>query len=692
VASRFLSGTAVDERTVASPPAPKRIPETFTLHGDSRVDEYHWLREKTNPDVIAHLEAENAYTQAATAATAGLQAALYDEILGHIKQDDRSAPYLARGYYYYTRTEAGRQYRVYCRRPGSLNAPEEIVLDLNALAEGKAFLALGAFEISDDGNLLAYSLDETGYRQYTLYVEDLRSGSTLGVEIECVDSVVWAADGNTLVYTTEHPMTKRPDAVWRRELDAAVPVPMFTETDELFGVSVERSRDGHWIFVRSEAKDTTEYRWVDANHPADVLRTFAERRDGIHYDLDEREGRFYIRTNEGAPDFRIFTTPIGQPQRSAWSELLGQRPGTTITGMDLFAGFIAVAGRRDGRSSIELLAADGEALMPLEFDEADYVARIGQNREYTARSLRIVYESLVTPPSVYDVDVESGVRTLVKQIDVPGYDPAAYVAQRFFASATDGTRIPVSIVQRRDVVRDGSAPLLLYAYGSYGISIDPSFSAARLPLLDRSVIFAIAHIRGGGEYGEAWRLAGNLFNKRTTFRDFIDCASALVDARYTSPERLVIQGGSAGGLLVGAVINARPELFRAAIAAVPFVDVLTTMLDPSLPLTTSEYREWGNPQDADAYAYMRSYSPVDNVSAQPYPAVLVEVAYNDSQVPYWEGVKFAAKLRANTTSGQPILVKANMGAGHGGSSGRYDALKERAFDYAFVLNAVGIGA
>jgi oligopeptidase B len=677
-------------RAAGNPPVPKRIPRELTLHGETRIDDYSWLRDASDPDVKAYLEAENAYTFETLAAAESLRANLYDEMLTHTKQTDASAPYGRHGYYYYTRTQEALQYAVYCRRKGSLASPEEVVLDLNELAAGKAFLGLGVFEVSDDGRLLAYSVDDTGYRQYTLYVKDLQTGTTFAQQVERVDDVVWALDNRTLVYATEDVVTKRPNTIWRREPGSAGAERVYFEANELYDVNIERSRDGAFIFIRSEAKDTTEVRYVPAATPAEGPRLFARREDGVRYYLDHREHRFYVRTNEDAPDFRVFTTPVGAPERENWIELVPQRPGVTITGIELFRDFVALCGRRDGLAALDILSAGSAVLAPLEFEEPDYVVAFGQNHEYATPSLRFTYESLVTPASVYDLDVASGTRTLVKRLDVPAYDPAGYTAERIFAAATDGTRIPVSIVRKRDAVYDGTAPLLLSAYGSYGVCAEPVFSAARLPLLDRGVIFAIAHVRGGGEYGEAWRLAGNLFHKRTTFTDFIDCAVELVAQGYTEYGRLVIQGGSAGGLLMGAAINMRPGLFRAAIVQVPFVDVLTTMLDASLPLTTSEYREWGNPNEKPAYDYMRTYSPLDNVRSQAYPTVLVEVSFFDSQVPYWEGAKFAAKVRSSTTSGNPVLLKANLAAGHSGSSGRYDALKERAFDYAFVLSQVGI--
>lgn len=675
---------------VDGPPVLKQIPKTMTINGDTRTDNYYWLNQKQNPDVSAYLNAENAWTAKAMAATEPLQKHLYDEMLAHIKQTDLSVPYRRGGYFYYTKTAEGKQYGTLVRRKGSMDAPEEVLLDLNELAVGKTFLGLGSFAVSDDGNLLAYSLDSTGYRQYTLHVKDLRSGQTLAEAIPRVDAVVWAKDNRTLFYSTEDDVSKRSDTVWRHVVGAGASEQVYHESDEIYDTGVGRTRDGEYILIGSEAKDTTEYRYLPAASPTASPVVFAPRKDGIRYDVDEREGLFYVRTNEAAPDFRVFTTPVATPGRDHWTELVAQRPGVTITDVSLFKNFGVISGRRNGLASLELLNIQTKALTPLTFDETDYVVGLGQNFEYDTPTLRFNYQSLVTPSSVFDLDIASGKRTLLKRTDVPGYDPSLYASERAFMTARDGTKIPVSIVARKDVKHDGSAPLLLYGYGSYGISIDPTFSPSRLALLDRGVIYAIAHIRGGGEFGESWRLAGNLNHKVTTFTDFIDCADGLIAAKYTAKDRLVIQGGSAGGLLMGAVTNMRPDLFHAVIAQVPFVDVLTTMLDPSLPLTTGEYREWGNPNDPTAYAYMKTYSPVDNVTAKPYPTVLVEVSFNDSQVPYWEGTKLAAKMRLATTSGKPILLKANMGAGHGGASGRYDALKETAFNWAFVLSQVGI--
>jgi oligopeptidase B len=674
--------------SAAEPPVAKAVPHAITAGTHTRVDPYFWMRDRANPDVQAYLEAENAYTQAMTASNGELQAALYGEILGHIKQTDLSAPYPRRGFMYYVRTEEGRQYPILCRRRGSMQGDEEVLLDLNVLAEGKPFLGLGAFEISDDSGLLAYTFDETGYRRYTLAVKNLATGELLADRAERVNDVAWSSDNRTLLYVTEDEVSKRSDTLRVHPLGGE-PQTVWHESDAQFDVRLRRTRDGAYVIVESVARDTAEARFLSAGSPFGEPVLFRARQEGVLYDLDHREGLFYVRTNEDAPDFRVFTAPVAEFQRrEAWRELVAQRPGTTIDEIALFRDFGVILGRRHGLASLEVLDCESGQLTPLDFEEPDYVVELGRNEEYATPAVRITYQSLVTPAAVYDVNAATRERVLVKRTEVPGYDPSLYRAERVFADAPDGTRIPVSLVSRRDR-EQGPGPLLLYGYGSYGISIDPAFSAARLPLLDRGVTYAIAHIRGGGEYGEAWRLAGNLRNKRTSFSDFIACAEHLIARAYTSPAQLAIMGGSAGGLLMGAVLNARPDLFAAAIVAVPFVDVLTTMLDSSLPLTTGEYREWGNPNDPGDYEYMATYSPYDNISAQAYPPVLIEVSLNDSQVPYWEGAKYAAKLRSMTTGGRPVLLKTNLEAGHGGASGRYDAMKEIAFNWAFVLRETG---
>jgi oligopeptidase B len=672
------------------PPVATKIPVVSTLHGDRRVDDYAWLRGKDKPEVLDYLKAENAYTTAMMKPTEALQQRLYDEMLGHIKQTDLSVPYRRGGYWYYTRTESGKQYPIYARKRGSLAAAEEVMLDANVLAAGKKFFAIGALAVSDDDNKLAYTFDETGYRQYTLAVKDLRTGTTLPDRVERVDEAVWASDNATLLYVTEDAVSKRNDTLWRRTLGADS-VQIYREPDELYDVSVNRSADRRFVFLTAISKTDDDVRYLDAARPADPLRVIVPRRANLRYFANHREGRFYFRTNLDAPNFRIVTAPDDAPGATGgWSDVVAYRPAVNVAGYDLHHDFMVVSERENGLDQLEVLDFGTGARHRIGFDEPAYAAFGANNPEYTQRTWRFSYQSPVTPSTVIEYDPFARTRQVLKQTDVPGYDRARYVVDRVFASASDGTKIPLTVTRRRDTPLDGTAPALLYGYGSYGITIPDTFSATRLVLLDRGVVYVTAHIRGGGELGEPWREAGRMMNKRNTFTDFIAAGEYLGSAKLAAKDKIVIEGGSAGGLLVGAVLNMRPDLWRAVIAQVPFVDVLNTMLDASLPLTTSEYREWGNPNEAAAYAYIRTYSPYDNVAPRAYPDVLVEVSLNDSQVPYWEGTKFAARVRALTTSGKPVLLKANLDAGHGGASGRYDALHEAAFNNAYFLSRVGI--
>ncbi|MDP9105499.1 MAG: S9 family peptidase [Candidatus Eremiobacteraeota bacterium] len=677
-------------QTAPSPPVATKIPVVSTLHGDRRVDDYAWLRGKDKPEVLDYLKAENAYTTAMMKPTEALQQKLYDEMLGHIKQTDLSVPFKRGDYYYYTRTEAGKQYSVYARKRGSLAAPEEVLLDANALAVGKKYFALGSLAVSDDGNKLAYTFDETGYRQYTLAVKDLRTGTTLPDRAERVDEVVWASDDATLFYVTEDAVSKRNDTLWRRRLGTDS-VQVYREPDELYDIGVSRSSDRRYVFLTAASKTDDDVRYADASRPADPLKTIVPRRADLRYFADHREGRFYIRTNLAAPNFRIVSAPDDAPGATdRWADVIAYRPAVNVSGYDVHRDFMVVSERENGLDQLEVLDFGTGTRHRVSFDEPAYAVFGNANPEYAQRTWRFSYQSPVTPSTVIEYDPFARTRQVLKQTEVPGYDRARYVVDRVFATASDGTQIPLTVTRRRDTPLDGTAPALLYGYGSYGITIPDTFSATRLVLLDRGVVYVTAHIRGGGELGEPWRDAGRMMSKRTTFTDFIAAGEHLGNARIAAKDKIVIQGGSAGGLLVGAALNLRPDLWRAAIAQVPFVDVLNTMLDASLPLTTSEYREWGNPNEAAAYAYMRTYSPYDNIAARAYPDVLVEVSLNDSQVPYWEGTKFAARLRALTTSGKPVLLKANLEAGHGGASGRYDALHEAAFNDAYVLSRVGI--
>ena len=672
-------------------PMAEKKAKTTNIHGETLVDDYFWLREKTNPAVMAHLQAEEAYTAEMMKPTAALQEQLYKEMLSHIKQTDTSVPYRWGNHFYYTRTEEGKQYPIYCRKNGSLEAPEEIVIDVNELAKGQKFMSIGLFMPSDDGNLLAYSTDNTGYRQFTLQIKNLKTGELFPERIERVNNVAWAADNKTFFYVTEDPVTKRSDKFFRHVLGTDKNDLVYEEKNELFDIATGRSRDKAVILVHSFSKTSTEALYLPANDPNATLKVVLPRQPNHEYDVDHRGGLFYIRTNKDAKNFRIVTAPVSDPSEKNWKEFVAHRPAVKVEGIDLFADHAVLSEWENGLEQLEVVNFKTNKRNRIEFPEPVYAASLTSNREFNTSVVRYSYNSLKTPTSVLDYDMNTGKSKLLKQQEVPGgFDRTNYKVERVFATASDGTKIPMSVVYRNNVKLDGSAPLLLYGYGSYGVSIPPTFSSNRLSLLDRGVIFVIAHIRGGGELGEEWRYAGRMMNKMNTFTDFIASAEALIKMKYTSSDRLVIEGGSAGGLLMGAVSNLRPDLFKAVISHVPFVDVLNTMLDATLPLTTSEYIEWGNPNDKPAYEYMKKYSPYDNIAKKNYPATLVKVSLNDSQVPYWEGAKLVAKLRAMKTDTNPLLLKVNFGAGHGGASGRYDALKETAFDYAFMLWQMGL--
>jgi len=665
--------------------------KTTNIHGTTIVDDYFWLREKTNPAVMAHLKAEDDYAQSMMKHTAAVQEKLYNEMLSHIKQTDNEVPFRSGGYFYYTRTEEGKQYQIYCRKKGGLDAPEEVILDENELAKGQKFMDVGVFLPSDDGNLLAYTTDNTGYRQYTLQVKDLRTGQLFPERIERVNGVAWATDNKTFFYVTEDAVTKRSDKFFRHVLGADKTDLVYDEKDELFDIGVGRSRDKEVIFVHAFSKTSTEARYIRADDPNGTLKVILPRQPEHEYDVDYRNKTFYIRTNKGSKNFRIVTAPVNDPSEKNWKDFIEHRPAVKLDGISLFANHAVLSEWENGLEQLEVVDFKSDKRHRIKFPEPVYSTSLSDNREFDTPVVRYTYNSLVTPSSVFDYDMNTGKTTLLKQQEVPGgFDRNNYKSERVFATASDGTKIPLSIVYRKGVKLDGSAPLLLYGYGSYGYSYPPTFSSNRLSLLDRGVIFTLAHIRGGGEMGEEWRQAGRMMNKMNTFTDFIASAEALIKMKYTSKDRLVIEGGSAGGLLMGAVSNMRPDLFKAVVSHVPFVDVLNTMLDASLPLTTSEYIEWGNPNEKAAFEYMKTYSPYDNIARKDYPAMLVKVSVNDSQVPYWEGAKLVAKLRVMKTDKNPLLLKVNFGAGHGGASGRYDALHEKAFDYAFMLWQMGI--
>lgn len=673
------------------PPLAKKVPHTTEIHGYALKDDYFWLRDKKSPEVIKYLEEENAYTEETMKPTKELQETLYKEILGHIKQTDLSVPSRIGDYYYYSRTQEGQQYPYMCRKKGSLDAGEEVLLDLNKLAEGKKFLGLGAYSVSDDGALLAYSTDTTGYRQFTLQVKDLRTGKTLSESIERAGSVVWANDNKTLFYTTEDAVSKRSDKFWRHMVGADKSDLLYEEKDELFDVAAGRSLDKKIIFLASYAKTSREFRFLPADNPTGSFKLILARQKDHEYDVDHYNGQFYITTNKDAKNFRVVTAPVNDSSEKNWKPFIPHNPKVKIDGITTFVNHLVVSEKEGGLNYLRVIDMKTNASHRITTDESDYALFLSGNPEFNTTMVRFNYQSMVTPSTVYDYDMSTRQRKLLKQQEVlGGFDAKNYEARRVWSVSRDGTKVPISVVHRRGVKLDGTAPLLLYGYGSYGASMSATFSVARLALLDRGVIFAQACIRGGGEFGEEWREQGRMMNKLNTFYDFIDCAEYLVKNKYTSSDRLVIQGGSAGGLLVGAVVNMRPDLFKAVVAQVPFVDVMNTMLDASLPLTTSEYLEWGNPNEKAAFDYMMKYSPYDNIAPKNYPALLVHVSLNDSQVPYWEGAKFVARLRTTKTDKNPLLLKTNMGAGHGGSSGRYDALRETAFTYAFMLWQMGI--
>ena len=678
------------------PPVAKTIPKTDTIHGDVRVDDYAWLREKNSPDVLAYLEAENAYTDSRAVPTEALQETLYQEMKGRIQETDLSVPYRYGGYFYYSRTEEGKQYPIRCRKQrnleaqGSLEAEEQVTLDLNALAEGNSYLGLGAYAVSDDGHLLAYSTDVTGFRQYTLQVLDLRTGELLPDKIEKTISVVWAADNKTLFYTVEDE-AKRSYRLYRHQLGQSEDVLVYEEKDALYSIYVSRSLSKSFLFLTVASSKTTEVRSLPSGRPEGDWSLIRPRETDHRYYASHHGDRFYIRTDKDktvgdAKNFRIVSAPVDAP--SDWTEFLPHDPAITREGMTFFAKHAVISEREGGLEQLRVLDLVGGDAHLISFPEPAYSASLDMNPEFDMPLVRYQYQSLVTPASVYDYDMNTRAATLLKRTPVlGGYDPAQYVSVRLHASASDGTLVPISLVSKKGTASD--APLLLQGYGSYGISYPVSFSSARVSLLDRGVTVAIAHIRGGGELGEDWREAGKQHHKRNTFTDFIACAEHLVAEGYTSSDRLAIQGGSAGGLLMGAVVNLRPDLFRAVLSQVPFVDVLNTMLDATLPLTVGEYLEWGNPNVQADYDYMKTYCPYTNLEAKSYPALLVKTSLNDSQVMYWEAAKYVAKLRALGTGDAVLLLKTNMGAGHGGSSGRYDALRETAFDYAFLLGELG---
>lgn len=680
--------------TAPTPPVARKIHTENRINGGDLVDDYAWLRNKANPEVAQYMEAENAYADVIMKPTQALQQKLYDEMISHIKETDVNVPYKQGGYFYNSRWEKGQQYPIYIRKKGSLDAPEAITIDVNELAKGEKFLALGAYDPSDDGNLLAYSTDNTGFRQYRLHVRDLRTGKDLPDIAEKVGSIAWANDNQTLFYTVEEDKTKRQYRLYRHKVgaDSANDELVYEEKDERFDIGVRKARSGKYLFLEIGSHTTSESRYLDASTPAGEWKLIAPRQQDVEYYPSHLGDHFYIRTNDKGRNFRLVVAPVGAPGKENWKEVVPVRADVMLTGFEPFQDFYVLAERENGLPELTVITLATGETKRISHPEPVYSAFPQINREYKTKLFRYSYQSLITPPSVFDYDVEKHSSTLLKQTEVPGgYDPSKYNSERVWATAKDGVRVPVSIIYRKDLKKaDGSNPLYVYGYGSYGFSLFDTFSSARLSLLDRGVVMAYAHIRGGGEMGKAWHDAGRMMNKMNTFTDFIACTEYLVANKYGARDKIVIEGGSAGGLLMGAVTNLRPDLFKVVVSHVPFVDVMNTMLDASLPLTVPEYEEWGNPNEKKAYDYMLQYSPYDNLKKTAYPAMLVKTSFNDSQVMYWEPAKYTAKLRTLKTDGNVLLLKTNMAAGHGGSSGRYDRFKEVAFDYAFMLTQLGV--
>ena len=689
-----LALASCDSGGTMTAPVAKVEPEELEIHGDVRVDDYYWLREREDQEVIDYLEAENAYTEAVMAHTEGLQGELYDEIVGRIKENDESVPYYKKGYWYYVRYEEGGDYPIYCRKKGSMEADEEVMLDGNQLAEGHEFFRLTGLRVSPDQRIAAYSIDTVGRRFYTRRFRDLATGEDLGDLIpDITGNGAWANDNKTFFYTRQHPETLRWYQIYKHVLgtDPSEDVLVYEEPDEEFNSFVYATKSEEYLIIGSDQTLSSEYRFLDADDPDGEFQVIQPREADHEYGVDHYGDHFYIRTNWDAKNFRLVKTPVGATTKDNWTDVIGHRDDVYFQNFEIFRDHLVVQERSGGLRQMRIKPWDGSEEHYLDFGEPTYLAYIDDNPSFDTQVFRYGYTSMTTPRSVYDYDMETREKTLLKQDEIVGdFDSANYVTERHEATAADGTRVPISLVYRKGLEKNGKNPLLLYGYGSYGASMEASFSSPRLSLLDRGFIFAIAHIRGGQEMGRDWYENGKLMKKKNTFTDFIDSGRYLVEEGFTSPEHLYAMGGSAGGLLMGAVTNMAPELFNGVISHVAFVDIITTMLDDSIPLTTSEYDEWGNPNEKEAYEYMLSYSPYDNLEAKDYPHLLLTTGLHDSQVQYWEPAKYVAKLRSLKTDDNRLLLKTNMEAGHGGASGRFKRHKETALDYAFLLDLEGI--
>ncbi len=693
LASAYAPAADDASSSLPAPPVAKKAPKTTEINGRTMVDNYYWLRDKKNPEVKAYLEAENAYTDAVMKPTEGLQKKLYDEMLSRIKETDIEVPYKEGDYFYYSRTEAGKQYQIHCRKKGGMDAPEEVVLDVNEMAKGQKFMSLGAYNVSDDGNLLAYTTDNTGFRQYSLAVKDLRTGKLLPDHAERVGSVVWANDNKTIFYTVEDDTTKRQYQVYRHTAGTSGSDKLaYEEKDEKFDVYAAKTRSKAYIVLFSASHTTSEARYIPAGEPAAEWKVMQPRKQGVEYYPDHNGNFFYIRVNDTGRNFRLVKAPVTDPRSQNWQEVVPHRTNVMLDDTDFFKDYYVLSERENGLPQIRVTDLRSGESRRIEFPEPAYASYGYTNREYDTGKFRYGYQSFITPRSVFEYDMVSGKSTLLKQKEVPGgYDRTRYQVEQIYATASDGVKIPISVVYLKGAKLDGKGPLYLTGYGSYGYSIDIGFNSDLFSMVDRGVVAAVAHIRGGGEMGKAWHDDGRMMHKKNTFTDFVASAEYLVAQGYGSKDRLAIEGRSAGGLLMGAVLNMRPDLFHAALVGVPFVDVMNTMLDETLPLTVGEFEEWGNPKEKPAFDYMMTYSPYDNIEAKKYPNMLVRTSFNDSQVMYWEPAKYVAKMRAIRTDHNIMILKTNMDpAGHGGASGRYDRLHEKAFDYAYFLTQMGI--
>ena len=692
----FISTACKKEGTMKDiqPPDAKKQPKELTIHGDTRTDNYYWLNQRDNQEVIDYLKAENEYTEAVMKPTEDLQEALFQEMKGRIKEDDQSVPYLKNGYYYYSRYEEGKQYPIHCRKKGSLEAEEEIMLDVNQMAEGYSFYRVAGLSVSPNNKLLAYGVDTVSRRKYTIYVKNLETGAIYEDAIPMTAGrAVWANDNQTLFYTQKQEGTLRSHKIFSHVLGTSSEKDreVFHEEDETFNTTVYKSKSERYIMIASTSTMSDEYRYLDADQPDGGFRIVQPRERGLEYSVSHFGDNFYMVTNWNARNFRLMKAPVGNSRKENWEEVIPHRENVLLDGIEIFSDYLVVDERKDGLTRLRVIPWKGGEEYYIDFEEEVYAAYISNNPDFDSKKLRFTYSSMTTPNSTYDYNMKTRERELMKRDEVLGdFDPGNYEAKRLWAEAEDGEKIPISMVYRKGVEQNSSNPTLLYGYGSYGYTRDAGFSSTRLSLLDRGFIYAIAHVRGSQYLGRQWYEDGKLLNKRNTFTDFNDCAEHLIKEGYTSPDHLYAMGGSAGGLLMGAIVNMQPELYNGVVAAVPFVDVVTTMLDESIPLTTGEFDEWGNPKEEKYYEYMLSYSPYDNVKEQEYPNMLVTTGLHDSQVQYWEPAKWVAKLRDHKTGDNLLLLHTNMEAGHGGASGRYEALREIAREYAFFFFLEGI--